>query len=77
MINSDPLEKTLMLGKSEGKRRRGQQRMRRLYGITDSMDMGLSKLREIVKDREEYLLNNKWNHWSQFLILRESEIEVA
>ena len=54
MINSDPLEKTLMLGKSEGKRRRGQQRMRRLYGITDSMDMGLSKLRKILKDREAW-----------------------
>ena len=54
MINSDPLEKTLMLGKSEGKRRRGQQRMRRLYGITDSMDMGLSILRKILKDREAW-----------------------
>ena len=54
MRGADSLEKTLMLGKIEGRRRRGQQRTRWLGGITDPMDMSSSKLREMVKDREAW-----------------------
>ena len=73
MWRTDSLENSLMLGKIEGRRRRGQQKMRWLGGITDSVDMSLNKLLEIVKDRESWhdavhgsqSIGHDWAHWKR------------
>ena len=82
MRRADSLEKTLMLGKIEGRRRRGRRRMRWLGGVTDSMDMSLSKLRELVMDRRAAVhtvtkSQTGLSNWTELLIIIVREIKLA
>ena len=79
MRRTDSLKRTLMLGKIEGRRRRGQQRMRWLGGIVDSMDMSLGRLQEIVKDRKDWhaVLHRVLKSWTHDLVTEQQLVQFS